>query len=85
MRFMTDLNDRERKRYAAALDEMSKTATAARFALEGGDDQDALLRVLMLAFRIPVVNELVEVFKAGITVDVPDTPNGIEEIEGSGR
>ena len=62
--FQTDLNDRERKRFAERFRSMSKLAADAANALETGDDTSLLVPFLMLSMSSGAMRELGDVITA---------------------
>ena len=71
---VTDLNDRERKRYATQLDSLATAATKAAEALRNGDDNGAVVQVAIVGLTGRIINELVDVFMSAAEASVPDGP-----------
>ncbi|MDP8928644.1 MAG: hypothetical protein M3O70_08750 [Actinomycetota bacterium] len=68
--FETDLNQRERRRYAKALRDIARNSERAARALESEDDDKAMIEVVTLGLRGRVVNEITEIFSQAVDVAV---------------
>ncbi len=68
--FETDLNQRERRRYAAQLRSMARNSERAARALEAEDDDKAMIEVVTLGLRGRVVTEITEIFSQAVDVAV---------------
>ncbi len=66
----TDLNQRERRRYAAALRSIARNSERAARALEAEDDDKAMIEVVLLGLRWRVLNEITEIFSESVDVAV---------------
>lgn len=60
--FETDMNDRERERFAAQADRAAESATKVAAALRAGNDMDTLLNVVLLSLSGSFINELHDIF-----------------------
>lgn len=76
---ITDMNDRERKRYADQMEGIGKAATALAEALRIGDDTAAAPYLAVLAMCGAPIIELAEIFMQATGVSVPDRPAVIME------
>lgn len=71
---VTDLNDRERHRYAQQIGKVSEAARSLAEALRSGDDTTALVQLALLGLSGNVLNELTDIFMKTVDVSVPDAP-----------
>jgi hypothetical protein len=69
---VTDLNDRERRRYAENFDSIAKAAEKVAESLRGGDDAITLVHLISFTLLDRTLTELVDIFKTAITVTLPD-------------
>lgn len=67
--FATDMNQRERDRYAAQAEKCAESATKLAKSLRAGDDTTALLHTVMLSLSGNFLNELHDVFAATLPED----------------
>ena len=72
MNIVTDLNNRERDRYADAMDRLAKAALHAAKALRIEDDTEALIGILTLTLTLSVLDELQRVFMGAIATTTPN-------------
>lgn len=71
---VTDLNDRERKRYAKSATDMAKMASDLAEALTDADDAKAAVTAALLAMSGTFLNELLGIFTSALPVNIPDVP-----------
>lgn len=83
MAIITDLNQRERAKYAEAMDGMAEAARSLAAALREADDTTALMNLVPLALTSGAVHDLLSIFKAATTAEVPDHPPVIGEQKAS--
>lgn len=76
---VTDLNQRERARYAGALEKMADSARALAQALRDGDDTAAVVQLVGVSLSGAMLNELTDVFQAAVSADIPDHPPTVDE------
>ena len=74
MTMVTDMNDRERKRYAKQIEAHIEACTELLNALRASDDMKALIALVRVSLDGRFVNELIEVFQGAENVHVPDHP-----------
>lgn len=70
----TDLNHRERDRYAKGLESLATEATKAAVELRAGNDSDALISLITLALSDEPIRELMKVFGDAIPAALPAFP-----------
>jgi hypothetical protein len=77
----TDLNARERERYAKGLEGLAAEAVKAAMALRTEQDSEALIALITLSFSDGAVRELMKVFADAIPAPVkaPDDASTISE------
>lgn len=74
-KLVTDLNERERKRYATDCEQLSNVFKDLAGYIKSGDDLGAaILMVVLSTAGATTVNELLDVFKAAVPVNIPDHP-----------
>jgi hypothetical protein len=72
-KLVTDMNDRERARYAASFDSVAESARAAAEALRNTDDVALLPHLVMMGLVMPgMMKELLDIMTAATQVDVSD-------------
>lgn len=74
MTFVTDLNHRERQRYAQVAEAIADAARQLARALRDANDSDALTHLLRLALAHHQLAELAPIFQDATNVDIPDHP-----------
>jgi len=78
-RMVTDMNDRERERFAGALEQVAEAATKSVAALREGDDTALVPQIMALMLQMLVMQDLVKVLQAVQIVDVEDLNRPMEE------
>lgn len=75
---VTDMNDRERKKFAEKAVELATSAGNLGRALRTGDDTEVLLHLAITGISGTFINELSEIFQAATAgVKIPDSPKGL--------
>lgn len=77
MPLITDLNERERKSFAAKAENLAVAAERLARALRAGDDTEALVYLTLLALSGTIVNDLTDVFHKAVGTEVPDHPGAL--------
>lgn len=75
---VTDLNDRERRRYAEALDHMAKGCQKAAEALRRGDDDGLAINIAIMALGVKMIDELARIVISAVQTDIPNQPPASE-------
>lgn len=71
---VTDLNSRERARYASLAKEVSATAESLAECLTNSDDSKAVVQLAVCALTMNQLHGLVDIFAAAINVQIPERP-----------
>lgn len=74
---VTDMNDRERRKFASRADDLEVAAGKLAQALRGGDDTDVLLQLALTGVSGMFITDLGEIFQAALGVEIPDSPKGL--------
>lgn len=72
MALVTDLNNRERTKYADDLIAYAETATKLAGSLRDGNDSSAVVSLLLLGSINKLISELASVFVEATHVNIPD-------------
>lgn len=79
-KFVTDMNDRERRHMAADLRAFNKLTTRLAESLEQGDDGRAANYALIWAkVGVELDDRFADLFSGAQVVDIPDTPQSVGE------
>ena len=78
-RIVTDMNDRERERFANSLEQIAKEAALSVEALRSGDDTALMPHLLILMLGFPVMSDLMKVLQTIQFVDVGDLDKPMED------
>jgi hypothetical protein len=68
---VTDLNDRERARYADQFEKASDAFQALTIALRAKDDDKLLVNLILASFAGRSINELAEILEKAVQVSTP--------------
>jgi hypothetical protein len=71
---VTDLNDRERRRYAEALNHMAASFQEAAKALRQGDDDKLAINIAIAALGLKMFDELSRIVISAVQTNIPDQP-----------
>jgi hypothetical protein len=63
----TDLNERERERFASAFDRVAESASNTATALRSGDDTKLMLKFVMFSLKMTGVTELKDIVTKSMT------------------
>lgn len=74
MAIVTDLNQRERTRYADALINLADAARNLADSIRVGDDTTAVVHLIGVSMIGHTVNELAGVFQSAVSAEIPDHP-----------
>lgn len=77
MSLVTDMNDRERRRYVQEIDDHIRVCASLRETLCAGDDDKALIALISVVMNKEFAKntrELIEIFAAAANVTIPDRP-----------
>jgi hypothetical protein len=72
---VTDMNDRERKKFAGLAEELARSADKLAAALRTEDDSDVLFHLAMTGISGRFINDLSDIFKDAAGVQIPDSPS----------
>jgi hypothetical protein len=75
---VTDLNDRERRRYAEALDHMAVSCQEAAKSLRRGDDDKLAVNIAIAALGVKMIDELARIIITAVQADIPNEPPAAE-------
>jgi hypothetical protein len=73
---VTDMNDRERTKFATKARMLSESTSKLAEALESnnGDDSEALVYLTIVSLSGEFINELAKIFAKAAGVEIPDSP-----------
>ena len=75
---VTDMNAREREKFAKMAERTARMATKLAQSLrEGDDDAEVLTNLVMLVLSGAFFRELEEIFRNSIAVEIPTDPAGV--------
>jgi len=71
---VTDLNDRERRKFAEQFDKASDAFKDLASSLRDGDDDKAAVKLVIASYVGRPVNELLAIFEKAVVASAPDYP-----------
>jgi hypothetical protein len=75
---ITDMNDRERRKFAEKAEALAASAGKLAESLRTGDDTEVLLHLAITGVSGTFITELGDIFKAAVAgVNIPDSPKGL--------
>jgi hypothetical protein len=74
---VTDMNARERARFAEKADRLAKHTGKLAAALRAGDDVEVLLQLAITGIAGEFIVELGKIFTDAVGVQIPETPEGL--------